>query len=81
VSGAAEGYPADRPTPAHSDQLDELREALGSIAEQLADLALAALHEAVEAGATSRPPLERQLTRARHAVERAAAILAGADEV
>jgi hypothetical protein len=72
---------ADRdPSPGGDGQLEELLQALGGIAEQLADLALVALHDAIEAGATTRPPLERQLTRARHAVERAMAILAGAGE-
>ena len=72
--------PVEPSLPAHSGQLEEVRDALGALAEQLADLALVALRDAVEAGETSRPPLERQLTRARHAVERAAAILAGAEE-
>jgi hypothetical protein len=46
------------------------------IAEQLADLALDRLREAVEAGATAAPAEERRLTRARRAVEKAAALLA-----
>ena len=76
----AGGGPAERSQGRRADQLDEIRETLGGLAEQLADLALVALHDAVEAGETARPALERQLTRARHAVERAVAILAGAEE-
>jgi len=55
--------------------LDELRARLESIAEELADAAMAALRDAVEAGATARPELERRLTRARSAVEKAVHLL------
>ena len=57
-------------------ELAELRERLQVIAEELADLALDRLREAVEAGATAAPAEERRLTRARRAVEKAAALLA-----
>jgi hypothetical protein len=46
------------------------------IADELADLALDRLREAVDAGATAAPAQERRLTRARRAVEKAAALLA-----
>jgi hypothetical protein len=54
----------------------ELRERLQVIADELADLALDRLRTAVEAGATAAPAEERRLTRARRAVEKAAALLA-----
>jgi hypothetical protein len=57
-------------------ELAELRERLEVIAEELADLALDRLREAVAAGATAAPAEERRLTRARRAVEKAAALLA-----
>ena len=54
---------------------DDLRERLADIADDLADRALTALREAVEAGATGRPDEERRLTRARAAVEKAMHLL------
>lgn len=62
-----------------SDELDEVREALSALAERLSDVAIDALREAVAAGETRRPEIERRVTRARHAVERAVGILAGAE--
>ena len=59
--------------------LDDIRERLSAIAEELSDRALDVLREAVERGETGRPAAERQLTRARAAVERAVGILSGAD--
>jgi hypothetical protein len=56
-------------------EVAELRERLEAIAEELADLALDRLREAVEKGATAAPAEERRLTRARRAVEKAAALL------
>jgi phosphate uptake regulator len=55
--------------------LDDIRARLESIAEELGDAALSALREAVEAGADKRPELERRLTRARSAVEKAVHLL------
>lgn len=59
--------------------IDEIKSRLESIAEELADLAVAALREAVEAGAEKRPEVERRLTRARTAVEKAAHLLDGVE--
>lgn len=60
-------------------ELDDLRRRLEAIGEELADLAIGRLQEAVVAGA-DRPPLdERRLTRARRAVEKAVAILSETD--
>ncbi len=61
------------------DELAEVRRSLESISETLADLAIAALREALDDGDPSALSEERRLTRARRAVERAAAILAGPD--
>jgi len=52
---------------------------LAAIAERLGDLAYDELRRAVEAGEAKRPELERRLTRARHAVDRAGSILAARD--
>jgi predicted transcriptional regulator len=59
--------------------IDDIKSRLDSIAEELADLAMASLREAVEANATTRPELERRLTRARTAVEKAAHLLDGVE--
>jgi hypothetical protein len=53
----------------------ELRERLLAIADELADLALDRLREAVAGDDTVSPVHERRLTRARRAVEKAAALL------
>lgn len=57
--------------------LDDIRERLSAIAEELSDRALDVLREAVARGETGRPAAERQITRARAAVERAVGILGG----
>ncbi|MEM8923758.1 MAG: hypothetical protein AAGD35_09650 [Actinomycetota bacterium] len=58
-------------------QVDDLRQALEHIGERLAELAVDVLREAVEEGATARPPVEKRLTQARRAVEKAARALEG----
>jgi hypothetical protein len=62
------GYAADT---------DGIRSRLEAISEELADLALDCLRQAVdEAGSSSEPAaVERRLTRARRAVDKAVAIL------
>jgi hypothetical protein len=55
--------------------IEDLRARLETIAEELGELAVAVLREAVEAGEDKRPELERRLTRARNAVEKAAHLL------
>jgi hypothetical protein len=47
---------------------------------ELADLAIERLRESIDAGGNELPVDERRLTRARRAVEKAAAILAEPDE-
>jgi hypothetical protein len=60
-----------------NDRIDSVVDRLEAIAEELADLALESLHEAVATKSRDRPELERQLTRARRAVEKAVHVLRG----
>jgi len=62
------------------DELAELRNRLEAISETLAERAMAALRDALERGDPDAPREERRLTRARRAVDKAAAILAGPDQ-
>jgi hypothetical protein len=55
--------------------LDDVRSRLEGIAEELADMALTVLRDAVDQGADKRPDLEKRLTRARTAVEKAVNLL------
>jgi hypothetical protein len=57
------------------DELGEILEQLQTCSEALADRAIAVLQRAVASGATKRPAAERQLTRARTAVDRAISLL------
>ncbi len=61
-------------------EFEDIRGRLEVISEELADLALARLRESIDAGGTELPVDERRLTRARRAVEKAAAILAEPDD-
>ena len=61
-------------------EFDEIRSRLEGIAEELADLAIVRLRESIDAGGTELPVDERRLTRARRAVEKAAAILGEPDD-
>jgi hypothetical protein len=54
---------------------DEIRARLEQISEELADLAMSRLRQSIDAGGTELPVDEKRLTRARRAVEKAAAIL------
>ena len=54
---------------------EHIREQLEQIAEQLDDLAMSVLRDAVEEGVTTRPEEEKKLTRARRSVEKAISIL------
>ena len=58
----------------------DIRDRLEAIASELADLAIERLRESIDAGGTELPVDERRLTRARRAVEKAAAILAEPDD-
>jgi hypothetical protein len=59
------------------DHLEDLRSRLDDIAEELADIGIAKLKEAVRDDNTEAAKEERRLARARRAVMRAAALLAG----
>ena len=56
-------------------ELDDIRSRLEGIAEELADLAMDRLRESIDAGGSQPAADERRLTRARRAVEKAAALL------
>jgi predicted ABC-type ATPase len=58
-------------------EFEDIRARLEGIAEELADLAIARLRESIDAGGHELPVDEKRLTRARRAVEKAAALLAG----
>ncbi|MDQ4132212.1 MAG: hypothetical protein M3179_03175 [Actinomycetota bacterium] len=62
---------------AREAETGDIRSRLGAISEELADMALDCLRQAVEEGGKTSEPaaLERRLTRARRAVDKAAAIL------
>ncbi len=65
------------------DALEEVLGLLVTAVERLDELAYDLLAEAVAAGETARPELERRIVRARNTLERAAALLrddAGRDE-
>ena len=61
-------------------EFDDIRKRLESIAEELADLAIERLRESIDAGGHELPVDERRLTRARRAVEKAAALLTEPDD-
>jgi len=63
-----------------SGEFDDIRVRLEAISEELTDLAIARLRESIDAGGTELPVDERRLTRARRAVDKAAAILAQPDD-
>jgi hypothetical protein len=58
-----------------ADEFDDIRRRLEGIAEELADLAMVRLRESIDAGGDELPVDEKRLTKARRAVEKAAAIL------
>ena len=61
-------------------EFQEIRARLEAISEELADLAIQRLRESIDAGGTELPVDERRLTRARRAVDKAAAILSEPDD-
>lgn len=62
-------------------EFDDIRGRLEAISEELADLAIQRLRESIDAGGGELPVDERRLTRARRAVEKAAAILREPDDL
>ncbi|MCQ3805735.1 MAG: hypothetical protein OXB92_06995 [Acidimicrobiaceae bacterium] len=63
-----------------TSDLDDICNRLEAISEELADLAITALREAVDAGSEALPAHEKRITRARRAVDKAAHLLAERDE-
>jgi hypothetical protein len=61
-------------------EFQDIRQRLEAIADELADLAVQRLRDSIDAGGTELPVDERRLTRARRAVEKAAAILGEPDD-
>lgn len=61
-------------------EFDDIRARLEAMAEELAELAIQRLRESIDAGGHELPVDERRLTRARRAVEKAAAILREPDD-
>ena len=59
--------------------LKEIVSNLQSVSEDLADKALDALKEAHREGQAKRPELERQITQARRAIEKAIGVLSRLD--
>jgi len=57
-------------------EFEDLRRRLEAISEELADLAIARLRDSIDAGGHELPVDERLITRARRAVDKAAALLA-----
>ncbi|MEI7617858.1 MAG: hypothetical protein WCK14_04480 [Actinomycetota bacterium] len=62
-----------------SEQFDTLADRLDAISEELAEVALAELSQAIRGGASKRPAAERAVTQARRAVEKAAHLLRSID--
>jgi predicted ABC-type ATPase len=63
-----------------SGEFENLRVRLEQIAEELVDLAIVRLRESIDAGGHELPVDEKRITRARRAVEKAAAILREPDD-
>jgi len=61
------------------DRREGLAARLDVIAEELSDLAMDSLRDALERGDPDRPVEERRLTQARRSVEKAAHLLRGLD--
>jgi len=57
------------------ERLEDIRQRLEAISEELAELAMDRLRESVEAGMPEPAEEERRMTRARRAVDKAAALL------
>lgn len=57
------------------DRIADIQTRLESIAEELTEVSVDLLREAVEAGATRRPDADKRLSQARRAVEKAARAL------
>lgn len=58
-----------------NEKLDAISDQLRVISEDLADIAIEALREAIDDFSGKRPEVEKRVTRARRAVDKAAGIL------
>ena len=61
-------------------EIEEIRNRLETISEELADLAIIRLRESIDAGGQELPVDEKRLTRARRAIEKAIHLLAERNE-
>ena len=59
---------------------DDLAERLSAISDEIADMAIDSIREALRSGATARPAAEKRLTQARRAVEKAEHLLRGLED-
>ena len=62
------------------EKLEDIRQRLANIGEELTDVSIDMLREAIDAGATKRPPMDKTLAQARRAVEKAAHLLEKSQE-
>lgn len=58
-----------------NDRLEDIQVRLEGISEELGDLSISLLRDAVDAGQTERPPLDKVLARVRRSVDKAAMLL------
>lgn len=58
-------------------RIADIQARLTSMAEELTEISVDVLREAVEAGETRRPEIDKRLSQARRAVEKAARVLEG----
>lgn len=56
-------------------RLEDLQQRLAAISEELGDLSMTVLREALDEGADKRPPLDKVLGRIRRSVDKAAALI------
>jgi ElaB/YqjD/DUF883 family membrane-anchored ribosome-binding protein len=57
------------------EQIDAISNELEAISERLNDAAMSALSEAIEGGETARPEIEKRISQARRAVDKAVHLL------
>lgn len=63
-----------------TSRYDDLADRLSAISEEIADLAIDSIRQALRSGSSGRPATEKQLTQARRAVEKAVHVLRGIDD-
>ncbi len=56
-------------------QLEDLQQRLAAISEELGDLSMTVLREALDEGADRRPALDKVLSRVRRSVDKASALI------